>query len=320
MSKYSMKAGSDNAGSNADWEGFNQELKEKIGELDSRIGIISGIVDLGIQTMPDTEFEYKGDASQQKLLSEDKVEKYGNHIRTDEDGKEWLVLPQKPCRNFAILADFPEIDIDYGKFFSEDGESQVRPYRHILNGEWFKMIDGKRYNVVNLKASCNKKENKDKVWTFGEKSYIAKLAKACGVADQVLDAQMDVGYLMEEYCMFPLGVEEKNGYINVKIESPAPKHKSIPDPEWNATPCFINFFGENDEESLKTLKASVKNTMAMARNFKDSDVRKQLEALGNDFSKFSSFWVDDEEGEGKQADEPRQAPPEAPQGDDDAPY
>lgn len=307
--------------SDVDWDAYNEHLLERIGAEASRIGVISGIVDLGTHENEPSMFDYVGDDKQKKLL-EDEYNR-GNRVE-DVDGKKMLILPQKPSQQFAVIADFPEIMIDYGQFFGENKESEEKPYRHILNGEWY--LQHEKMKTVNLRFPAVAKKNKDDKWTFGENSYIGKLAKAGGVTDEVMTEEMDIGGLMETIIMFQLGAEKNpKGYVNMKCKQPSSKHEAIPVPEWNANPCFISFDGENDEGSLRELNASIRNTMAMSPDFGESEVRKELEALGLSFDKFKTYWTTEDAPAAKDNSDQEPASQEPPEtggddGDDEIPF
>lgn len=276
MSKFSKKASdrSGGGGSNVDWDAYNDHLLEQIGEEEeNRIAVVSGLIDLGIQDRPDYVEEYKGTKAQEAALKSGKS-------RLDED-EENIITPLKPTEQIAIMADFPEIMINYGKFFSKDGEDDWKPYRHLITGEWWDK-SARKMLAKGVSLSCKPDDKSESGWAYDRKSNISKLAVATGVvAKAPVDQNFDIGELLGGVFTMDVSAEEsKDGkHINVKVKNISKKHEKIPVPDHDIEPFGVMFDGDNDEESLKQLRASVKNTLERAQGWETSGLKAELDAL-----------------------------------------
>lgn len=271
---FSFKAeATSNSEGTIDFDGFNEHLFERIGN-DNRVGIISGIIDLGIQQPEDFVEDFKDTPAQNKALERDNV------YLDEQDGKQVIVTQQKPCRQLAVSVDFPEVMIDYGKFFNEDNSSEEKPYRHILNGEWFdktarEMVLAKGYNI-----KCKPDDTVPSGWAYASNNTIAKLANASGLVDGSVDQNFDLGSLLGQVVMFDLKATKNGKYVNISCKSPSKKHSAIPVPEHNVKTYGVRFDIQNDPEILKELRKSVVNTMKRSESFAGSPLEQQLIEVG----------------------------------------
>jgi hypothetical protein len=269
-----------NTESNIDWKEWNAHCFEKIGD-ENRIGIICGIIDLGMHTPEDAEFLWDGTPEEEEAAIADKPNTYFEDIK----GKRYKRWPQKPRQQIAIMADFPEIEINYGKHFSDDGADEIRPYRHIMNGEWDGELKG-----IDLMSSPP--AEKGGVWTFSTKSYISKIAKACSLTDQVCTKDMDVGELLGGVFCCDLAAKfskaENTGFLNIRVGAPTKKHEKIPVPEYALEGFGISLDEENSVEALKQLNNKLKKKIETAEDYQGSVLQKQLEAVGGTPAKGAS--------------------------------
>lgn len=270
---FKPQPSTESSSSNIDFDGFNQHLYEKIGSK-NRIGIISGIIDLGVQKPDDFVEDFKDTKDQNKAIEE------GRSKLETREGKQVLVTEQKPCQQIAISVDFPEVMIDYGKFFNEDGASDEKPYRHILNGEWWdkhnkEMILAKGYNL-----KCRPDDKVPSGWAYDSKNTISKLANAAGLVDGSVDQNFDLGSLLGQVVMFDLKAVKNDKFVNIKCINPSSKHEAIPVPEHNVQPYGVRFDIQNDPEVLKQLRNSVVNTMKRSSTFAGSPLEAQLIEVG----------------------------------------
>lgn len=120
--------------SNVDWEGFNNHLAERVQQAIDENGpnmvcFVSLLVDSGIQPPLEKyrEYEWEDSEQQNKLLSNPKVDCY-------VEGKTFYIV-NRPSDSIIMAVDFPSIMVDYGFYFN-NGESEERPYRHLLAGIW----------------------------------------------------------------------------------------------------------------------------------------------------------------------------------------
>ena len=168
--------------SNVDWDAMNEyviECAKTANKTRSLKGVISGIMDLGIQAQYPYEEDYTGTSEQDKRLEEGKA--WGVCIK-EENGKQILSIPQKPVKQVAITVDFPSIQVNKGQFFEGGDDTGDKPLRLLLNGEFYNSDIGKR--VVGRGYSIKERKYDDGVWAFAKNNMIHKLADACGLLDE----------------------------------------------------------------------------------------------------------------------------------------
>lgn len=272
-----------------DWEARSKYIVEKVGtqkKAKAMIGIISGIIDLGLQTQEDAKMEWKGDASSEAEELEKNPEQYFETLPNDKGVptryKRWKV---KPCQQVALTVDFPSIGINQSQFFGED-DGKEHPLRLLLNGEFYMKEVGK---IVGKPYNIKENRNDDGTWSFKSNTQLHKLAAATDVLDDNgrFKPHM-IGKLLGKAALFEVQVftVESNGkqYLNEKIKLSG----QVPDvmvpmiPELPEEYIYgVNFKGEQNPEVVKSLRRSVINTMKLAQNFEGSDIAKALEARGS---------------------------------------
>lgn len=272
-----------------DWEARSAYIVEKVGtqkKAKAMIGIISGIIDLGLQAQEDARMEWKGDeASEAEELAKN-PEQYFETLPNDKNVptryKRWKV---KPCQQVAFTVDFPSIMINQGQFFGDENAKE-HPLRMLLNGEFYMedigKVVGKPYNIKEVR-------NDDGSWSFKSNTQIYKMASAVDVLDEKgrFKPHM-IGKLLGKAALFEVQVylQESGGkqYLNEKIRLSG----QVPDVMVSMIPELpeeyiygVNFKGEQNPEILKNLRRSVINTMKLAQNFEGSDIQKALESRGS---------------------------------------
>lgn len=254
--------------SNVDWDAFNNHKEAQIEAAieesgGNQICILSGIVDAGVQPPNEeySEYPYEGSERQEKLLVNDQVDCYV------EDGK--FYIANRPAQAVIFTVDFPEIMINYGKFFNKEGEDDWKPYRAIIGGE-FKGI------AAVTSITPNKADG------YGAKSRINKLAKAMGLYKTNPPADFDLAELLGgEFCMT---VETKRGgdqnqYLNIITKNISPKDKRLPSPDHDIKPFGVMMAGGNEEADLKLVNKTMQRRLEMAVGWKDSALKAELEGL-----------------------------------------
>lgn len=269
-----------------DWDARAKYIVDTVGtqkKPKAMIGIISGIIDLGLQAQEDAKMEWKGDeASEAEELAKN-PDQYFETLPNDKGVptryKRWKV---KPCQQVAFTVDFPSIMINQGQFFGDENAKE-HPLRMLLNGEFYMKdigkVVGKPYNIKEVR-------NDDGSWSFKSNTQIYKMASAVDVLDEkgYFKPHM-IGKLLGKAALFEVQVylQESGGkhYLNEKIKLSG----QVPDvmvpmiPELGAEYIYgVNFKGEQDPEILKNLRQSVLNTMKLAQNFQGSDIQKALES------------------------------------------
>ena len=286
-------AGNDNTNQDrpkVDWDARAKYIVDTVGtqkKAKAMIGIISGVIDLGLQAQEDAKMEWKGDeASEAEELAKN-PEQYFETLPNDKGVptryKRWKV---KPCQQVALTVDFPNVMLNQGQFFGDE-DAKEHPLRMLLNGEFYIKDIGK---VVGKPYNIKENRNDDGSWSFKSNTQLHKLAAATDVLDEKgrFKPHM-IGKLLGKAALFEVHVhlqEGKDGkqYLNekVKLSGQVPDMMVPMIPELAPEYIYgVNFKGVQDPKILKQLRQSVINTMKLAQNFEGSDIQKALETLGN---------------------------------------
>lgn len=298
---------------------------------DPRIGIISGIVDLGLQKQEDAKMKWDGDLASEEAEKAKNPAQYFETLPDDKGVqtryKRWEVKPQ---REVAIFVDFPDTIVNRGKYFDEDGVGEDLPYRMLLNNEFFKKGIGK---IVGKPYSLREQRNDDGSWGFKNNTILYKLGQAVGALDDKGNMKpQNLGKLIGKAGLFNVTVtlNEFDGkkFLSEKIgfNGAVPKVMIPMVPKLDEKHLFlINFKGEQDAEAIKNLRQCVINTMKQAIDFEGSDVQKALIAAGK--IKEGEGAANTSEGDKPQARPQQQKPVDTPQEpvnfdqfDDDIPF
>lgn len=290
---FNTPAPTNSENSNIDFDAMNQYIVETVGCADkpeAMIGVVSGVIDLGLQAQEDAKMEWKGsDADKAEVLQKVADGKSQEYFEVLDNGKgvmvEYKRWPVKAQRCVALNIDFPDTLINRGKFFDEEGGGEELPFRGLLNNEFGLKGVGK---VVGKPFSTREQRNDDGSWSLKNNTILFKLAQATSKLDEKGNFKPNyLGNLIGQAAMFNVHVflNEHGGkkYLNEKLSfnGPVPKamQKMIPvlDEKFMH---MVNFDGEQDLDALKQLRQSVINTMKMAENFEGSDVQKALIEIG----------------------------------------
>lgn len=314
-----------------DWDARAKYLVEKVGTQNkpkAMIGIISGVIDLGLQAQEDAKMEWKGDEeSEQEELTKN-PDQYFETLPNDKGVptryKRWKV---KPCQQVALTIDFPNILLNQSQFFGED-DGKEHPLRMLLNGEFYLKdvgkVVGKPYNIKEVKQD-------DGSWAFKNNTQLHKLASATDVLNEKGHFKPNMlGKLLGKAALFEVQVFLKKGsdgkeYLNekIKLSGQVPEVMIPMIPELPSEYIYgVNFKGVQKTEVLKQLRQSVINTMKLAQNFEGSDIQKALEALGKGvISQGNTSQSSSSEGaEQKQEAPAKQKAPDYDSFDDDIPF
>lgn len=276
-----------------DWDGLNSHVIEMAKTQDkarSVPGVVSGIIDLGEQTLDDAEQVFVGDAAAEaKAIAEKPATYFKDGF--DDKGKPARLKcwPQKPCQQMCITIDFPQAMVDKGKFF---GNSNPQPLRMLLNREFTlpgvnTKIVASPYNIKEMKHDIGGGKT---VWAFAKNNGLHKLADACGLLDSNgLFTKNRIGELLGKVAQFQFQVYMKPGkkagteYFTESVKLVGMVPEGVPLPEAPAGTLYgVNFFpksGANDPEAVKQLRACIKNHIKRAINYDESIIKRELEAL-----------------------------------------
>lgn len=270
------------------WDELNKHVVEAAGlqERETLVGVVSGIVDLGIQAQEDAAMEFKG--SEEDEAAE--IEKNPNtYFKDDYDYVQKKTVrmkcwPQKPVQCVAVAVDFPDIEVDKGQFF---GTPNPQPLRLWLGGQFYMESTGTvvarptPLKEVNLEKDRSKKA----MWSFSPLHLFYKMAKDSKLIKpgEVFKPQ-DIDQLLGKAFQFEAQVyfkehKGKEYYTEyVKYVGALGRGQAAPESD---NLFIVQFDEENDPDALKQVRSHVINTMKKALNLDTSVIRKELDLEEN---------------------------------------
>lgn len=277
-----------------DFDGLNQHIIDTVQaeQPDTLKGVISGIVDLGEQEMPDAQYELKGEREVGKTL-EELNEEFKEELadgRITKFDKSWngqtkqyelmKFVPQKNRHCIDIMVDFPDIDVDKGQFF---GESKPLPYRMSLGGKFYQRSKGKMLLQRLIPLKLKKEDNIG--WTLPVNSVLYKMAVAGKVIEKGKPfTPQEIDKLLGVNLQFTVHVYNKENRDGRKFFTESIKFASGlgrgMKPVEDYPTFLIQFNEENDENALKELRKEHINQITESPLFNGSLLQKQLIKLG----------------------------------------
>ena len=253
------------------------------------IGVVSGIIDLGVQKIEDAEMEFNGTEEDEAKAIEEKPATYFKD-GVDGRGKKRRLKcwPQRPFQSVTIAVDFPDIMLDLSPFFGEP--SNPRPLRMYLGRQFYnssiqRMVVGK---PISLKETNIAPKGEKAVWSLAKNHTLHRLAVAAKLIEphapfkpEQIDQLLGKSFQWSVQCyMKPSKGKE---YFTQEIRLVGGLGRGQSSVESVVPPFVVQFDEENDPVVLKELKNHVINTIRMAENFSGSKIEKQLEQYrGND--------------------------------------
>ena len=276
--------------SNVDYDALNKYVVETVQaeQPETMIGVISMIVDLGTQKLPDAEYEVddedKGltvdelNEKHKEVIESGKITKYGMAY---DNGKQVIkkFVPQKDRQAIAYAVDFPDVIVDKGEFF---GQSNPQPLRLFIGGQFW---DGEKMlvqNMIALKVTKNDNIEGGKAWTMSPKSSLYKMALGAKIIEtgKALNPSR-IDELLGKSLQFEIQVfMNGKSYYTEKLKYVGGLGRGQ-QPLSLAKTYMIEFNGDNDVEGLKQLRANVVNTIKNATNYQGSKIQQQLESLNS---------------------------------------
>lgn len=271
--------------SNVDWDAYHQYIVETAGLQEREVmpGVITFMADLGVQKVPDAQFEFTGTEEDE----EEEIKKNpGTYFITEKNyqtGKmeRLKCYPQKPVQAVALAVDFPDIQLDYGQFFG-DTSGTTKPLRLWLGGNFY--LDGTGMVVARpIYLKANKKLG---AWSFDQKALPYKIAVASKIIKpgEVFDTKR-IGELLGKTANWTVQVHMKESkgkeYFTEYIQFASGLSRGQSEIEYDGAIHATMFNRENDPVALKELRNHVKNTMKQAANYEGSKIQAQLESLGD---------------------------------------
>lgn len=257
-----------------------QQNKERVeifnadGVKKGRVGIISGIYDLGVQESvarsksslsPEEEAEYieKNPTNWFENVEDYKTKKVERY-------KCWKTLE----KSVALTVDFPQFKYDWG------GEIGSKSFRFLLNGVEFtkdQTVDKGVGRLYSLKETT--KDFPDKVWSLGKTSVLYKLAVATGVIKQGEPFKPhQIGQLIGKAAYFEVSLSGDYANEFISFKGTVPEGINIPQVEEDEL-FFVRFDIENDPNHVKQIRWNVLNQMKRSPEWDGSRLKAQYEAI-----------------------------------------
>jgi hypothetical protein len=272
-----------------DYNEVNTHVIERAGTATKKRsipGYISGIVDLGIQPRV-IETEVKDG----ETYPEDAVYFKGQYGELKGKDAVRFVAPSKQA--VALLIDFPQVLVNKGKFFREDGGEEL-PLRLVLNGEGMvKTPEGKWQSVVQYPIYLSETKHDDGVWAVAKNAKLHKLAEAAGILDAQGYFKVNrLGELLGKCLQFefqcfmkPSKKDHTKLYYTeiVKLVGIVPEGVPVP-PMPEGIVAGIEWSSGNtpDATAVQNLRLSIKNTIRNATNYEGSTIQPLIEAPRED--------------------------------------
>lgn len=305
------------SGSDIDWKGLQEYVVKEcqLEREETLVGIISGLIDVGIQEQEDARVEWQGTEEQEAEEMENNPDVYFEDLvdysTAKKEVKRYKRWPQKPIGKVAVTVDFPDIILDKAPFFG--GESDPKPLRLILGGEF---TPSKGVTIVSrpIELAVRKNDKTNNQWSFLPNHTFYKMAMAAQLIDKGDPfVPEDIEKLLGQALQFKVQVGiNKGGYYFEKCTFLGGLTRGMKAPDFDESLLYTVFFDEeNDKDALTQLRKSVITTMTMALDWNDSVVKGQLKELGKLSGSYgnsdSSGGDSDEEGAENEEKESKKA-------------
>ena len=295
---------SDNVGdgNRVEWDALNNYIVETCGlqDGDTLVGYISALYDLGVQTPADSEYVFTGTQEDEAAeIAKNPSVYFKDGLDDNKAPARLKCAPSKPFQHVTFAVDFPEIMLDKGKFFGDDGGA--KPLRLYLGGDFWM---GKEIGKVVQNPFSMKNTTKTGAWSFDSKATIYKMAVGAKlIKDGEPFESKRIGELLGKSLQWKVKIDltESKGkfYLNQKIGYAAGLGRGQQSIEPVMELVYVGFNKDNAAQAVNEIPSHIVNTMKRASNFEGSKLQQQL--AGNDAST-------------AQADvEPEELPPSVPQ-------
>ena len=276
--------------SSVDYDALNKYVVETVQaeQPETMVGVISMIIDLGTQKLPDAEYEVddedKGltvdelNEKHKEAIGSGKITKYDMAY---DNGKQVIkkFVPQKDRQAIVYAVDFPDVIVDKGQFF---GQSNPQPLRLFSGGQFWngeKMIV---QNMIALKVTKDDNIEGGSVWTMKPNTTLYKMALGAKIIETGKAFNPSrIDELLGKSLQFEIQVfKNSKSYYTEKLKYVGGLGRSQQPLTLDKT-YMIEFNGDNDVEGLKQLRANVVNTIKNATNYQGSKIQQQLENLNS---------------------------------------
>lgn len=294
---YGAQQSGDNSDTKAKFDEMNKYVVETVGleKQKTIVGVVSSIVDLGSQPLPDSEYTLTGDdvgLSKEELEAKyaDEIENKGVYFDLGYNGQTkqrelMKKVPQKPRQCVALAIDFPSKIVDKGQFFGEEN-SNPAPLRIWYGGKFWNGEKMVIQNLTPLKVRPLTDGGKD--WSLNPKSILHKMAVAAEIVPDTktpfgperIDELLGKAFLFSVQVGFEQGKGANAGkqFYKEKVTFTGALMEGMPTPELART-NLVMLKADNDEQAVREIPAHVRNTIAQSKEFSGSKLEAQLAAL-----------------------------------------
>ena len=272
---------SDNVGDGkrVEWDALNNYIVETCGlqDGDTLVGYISALYDLGIQTPADSEYVFTGTQEDEAAeIAKNPSVYFKDGLDDNKAPARLKCAPSKPFQHVTFAVDFPEIMLDKGKFFGDDGGA--KPLRLYLGGDFWM---GKEIGKVVQNPFSMKNTTKTGAWSFDSKATIYKMAVGAKlIKDGEPFESKRIGELLGKSLQWKVKIDlsESKGkfYLNQKIGYAAGLGRGQQSIEPVMELVYIGFNKDNDAQAVNEIPSHIVNTMKRASNFEGSKLQQQL--------------------------------------------
>lgn len=273
--------------SEVDFDALNKYVVETAGLQDREtvVGVISMIVDLGEQDLPDAETLFTGtEEDERHEIAKNPNTYFKDGINQDtKKPARFKCWPQKPQQCVAFAVDFPDIIIDKGQFF---GDSKPLPLRLWMGGQYYLPSKGMVVQrPTPLRYTNLDKTRKTKVWSLAQNSLPYKMAVAAKLIKageaflpERIDELLGKAFQFTAQVFMKPGKEGKEYYTEY-VNFAAALGRGQTAPELPFEPMLVMFNAENEPKAIQEIRNHVVNTIKGANNYEGSKIKEQIESI-----------------------------------------
>ena len=277
---------SDNSGDGkrVEWDALNNYIVETCGlqDGDTLVGYISALYDLGVQTPADSEYVFTGTQEDEAAeIAKNPSVYFKDGLDDNKAPARLKCAPSKPFQHVTFAVDFPEIMLDKGQFFGDDGGA--KPLRLYLGGDFWM---GKEIGKVVQNPFSMKNTTKTGAWSFDSKATIYKMAVGAKlIKDGEPFESKRIGELLGKSLQWKVKIDlsESKGkfYLNQKIGYAAGLGRGQQSIEPVMELVYVGFNKDNAAQAVNEIPSHIVNTMKRASNFEGSKLQQQLAGDGS---------------------------------------
>jgi hypothetical protein len=270
--------------STVDYDALNQYVVETaaLQNRETITGYVAGIVDLGLQELPDAEIPFTGSAEDEAKEIEKNPDTYFED-GFDDKRKPCRMkrYPQRPQQCVTLAIDFPEIMLNKGQFFGDDSAKEL-PLRLWLGGQFY--MQGKGMVVgrpIPLRLTNLAEQGAPKKWSFKPNHTLYKMAlgaKIINPGDCFLPKDIDklIGKSLQFEAQVFMKESKGKSYFTEYVKYVSGLGRGQKELALVSDTFVVQMNQPNTPKALKELRNHIVNTVRMAGNYVGSVLEKEL--------------------------------------------